>query len=249
MKFQTDGLIIKEQNFGENDKLIWVLTRTHGVIHAVAKGAKSLKSAKGAPTSLLSYSRLTFYQTKDRYTVGDALSLRIFFKLRSDVRKMCLAQYFCELALQICPREQPADKFLSLTLNALYLLSEGKRSEQLVKPCYEMRLSCMAGYMPDLLMCSDCGSYTAEAMLFHPQSGAISCASHGHQREGDIILGEAALTALRHTVFADDDKLFSFGLSDEGLRQLNAASESYLRCRFEKDFPTLTFYKNITAIT
>ena len=162
---------------------------------------------------------------------------------------MCLAQYFCELALQICPREQPADKFLSLTLNALYLLSEGKRSEQLVKPCYEMRLSCMAGYMPDLLMCSDCGSYTAEAMLFHPQSGAISCASHGHQREGDIILGEAALTALRHTVFSDDDKLFSFGLSDEGLRQLNAASESYLRCRFEKDFPTLTFYKNITAIT
>lgn len=249
MKFQTDGLIIKEQNFGENDKLIWVLTRTHGVIHAVAKGAKSLKSAKGAPTSLLSYSRLTFYQTKDRYTVGDALSLRIFSKLRGDVRKMCLAQYFCELALQICPREQPADKFLSLTLNALYLLSEGKRSEQLVKPCYEMRLSCMAGYMPDLLMCSDCGAYSAEAMLFHPQSGAISCASHGHQREGDILLGEAALTALRHTVFADDDKLFSFGLSDEGLRQLNAASESYLRCRFEKDCPTLTFYKNITAIT
>jgi DNA repair protein RecO (recombination protein O) len=94
MKFQTDGLIIKEQNFGENDKLIWVLTRTHGVIHAVAKGAKSLKSAKGAPTSLLSYSRLTFYQTKDRFTVGDALTLRIFSKLRGDVRKMCLAQYF-----------------------------------------------------------------------------------------------------------------------------------------------------------
>ena len=41
MKFQTDGLIIKEQNFGENDKLIWVLTRTHGVIHAVARAPKA----------------------------------------------------------------------------------------------------------------------------------------------------------------------------------------------------------------
>ena len=247
MKFQTDGLIIKEQNFGENDKLIWVLTRTHGVIHAVAKGAKSLKSAKGAPTSLLSYSRLTFYQTKDRYTVGDALSLRIFSKLRSDVRKMCLAQYFCELALQICPREQPADKFLSLTLNALYLLSEGKRSEQLVKPCYEMRLSCMAGYMPDLLMCSDCGAYTAEAMLFHPQSGAISCASHGHQREGDILLGEAALTALRHTVYADFEKLFSFELKEELLAPLSSASERYVAYMTQKDYPTLQFYKSMLS--
>ena len=46
MKFQTDGLIIREQNIGENDKLVWVLTKSHGVLRAFAKGAKSLKSAK-----------------------------------------------------------------------------------------------------------------------------------------------------------------------------------------------------------
>lgn len=59
---------------------------------------------------------------------------------------MCLAQYFCELALTICPREQKADSFLSLVLNSLYLLSENKRSADLIKPCLEMRLASMAGY-------------------------------------------------------------------------------------------------------
>ena len=245
MKFQTDGLIIKEQNFGENDKLIWVLTRTHGVIHAVAKGAKSLKSAKGAPTSLLSYSRLTFYQTKDRYTVGDALSLRIFSKLRSDVRKMCLAQYFCELALQICPREQPAEPFLRLMLNSLYLLSENKRQPELVKPCLEMRMTAMAGYLPDLRMCSVCGEYTAPQMFFLPQRGALECSSCHTSSDDAVLLSEAALRALRHTVYADDDKLFSFALSDEGLQMLNRASESYIQYRFEKEFKTLVLYKTI----
>ena len=54
MKFQTNGLIIKEQSYGENDKLVWALTASHGVLRAFAKGAKSIRSAKCAPTSLLS---------------------------------------------------------------------------------------------------------------------------------------------------------------------------------------------------
>ncbi len=247
MKFQTDGLIIKEQNIGEQDKLVYALTKSHGVIKAFVRGAKNIKNQKCAPSSLLSYSRLTFYKSRESYIIGDARILRIFSKLRGDVKKTCLAQYFCELALTICPREQPAEKFLSLMLNSLYLISEGKRSEELVKPCFEMRLAAMAGYLPDLVMCRDCGVYAAEEMYFSPRTGEIECAScHGIKADGMIKLSEAALTALRHTVYSDDDKLFSFTLSEEGLKMLNAASESYLQYRFEKEFKTLNFYKAIT---
>ena len=220
MKFQTDGLIIKEMNIGEQDKLVHVLTKTHGVIRAFVKGAKSIKNQKCAPSSLLSYSRLTVYKSRESYIIGDARTLHIFSKLRADVKKMCLAQYFCELALTICPQEQPASEYLSLILNSLYLISEDKRHENLVKPCLEMRLAAMAGYMPDLRMCSVCGEYTANLMYFLPREGS--------------------------TVYADDDKLFSFSLSDEGLEMLNQASESYLKHRFEKDFKTLIFYKTIS---
>lgn len=247
MKFQTDGLIIKEQNIGEQDKLVYALTKSHGVIKAFVRGAKNIKNQKCAPSSLLSYSRLTFYKSRESYIIGDARILRIFSKLRGDVKKTCLAQYFCELALTICPREQPAEKFLSLMLNSLYLISEGKRSEELVKPCFEMRLAAMAGYLPDLVMCRECGVYAAEEMYFSPRMGEIECAScHGIKADGTVKLSEAALTALRHTVYSDDDKLFSFTLSEEGLKMLNAASESYLQYRFEKEFKTLNFYKAIT---
>ncbi len=247
MKFQTDGLIIKEQNIGEQDKLVYALTKSHGVIKAFVRGAKNIKNQKCAPSSLLSYSRLTFYKSRESYIIGDARILRIFSKLRGDVKKACLAQYFCELALTICPREQPAEKFLSLMLNSLYLISEGKRSEELVKPCFEMRLAAMAGYLPDLVMCRECGVYAAEEMYFSPRTGEIECAScHGIKADGMVKLSEAALTALRHTVYSDDDKLFSFTLSEEGLKMLNAASESYLQYRFEKEFKTLNFYKAIT---
>lgn len=245
MKFQTDGLILKEMNIGEQDKLVHVLTKSHGVVKAFVKGAKNIKNQKCAPSSLLSYSRLTFYKGRDSYIIGDARTLHIFSKLRSDVRKMCLAQYFCELALTICPQEQPAEAYLSLVLNSLHLLSEGTRSPELIKPCLEMRMTAMAGYMPDLRMCDGCGAYTAPLMYFLPHKGTLECASCRQTASGGIALTESALHALRHTIYADDDKLFSFALSDQGLEMLNQASESYLKYRFEKDFKTLVFYKTI----
>lgn len=246
MKFRTEGLIIKEQNIGEQDKLVYALTKSNGVIKAFVRGAKNIKNQKCASTSLLTYSRLTIYKGRDSYIIGEARSIRIFSKLRSDVRKMCLAQYFCELALTICPREQKADEFLSLVLNSLYLLSENKRSGDLIKPCIEMRLASMAGYMPDLRMCSGCGEYLSRVMYFIPKTGIIECEScFSGSRASAIALNEATLTALRHTIYADDDKLFSFALPQSDLDVLNTASESYIKYRFEKDFKTLVFYKTI----
>ena len=43
MKFRTEGLIIKEQNIGEQDKLVFALTKSNGVIRAFVKGAKHQK--------------------------------------------------------------------------------------------------------------------------------------------------------------------------------------------------------------
>ena len=244
MKFQTDGLIIKEQSIGEKDRLVFALTKSKGVIRAFVKGAKNIKNQKCASTSLLSYSRLTIYKSRDSYIIGEAMPIKIFSKLRNDVIKMCLAQYFCELCATVCPREQKADAFLSLVLNSLYLLSENKREANLIKPCLEMRLTSMAGYMPDLKMCRECGQYQAELMYFLPKEGVLECAGCRKTISGtEIALNPSTLTALRHTIYADDDKLFSFALSQEGLKVLNSASESYLKYRFEKDFKTLNFYK------
>ena len=246
MKFRTDGLIIKEQNIGENDRLVFALTKSNGVIRAFVKGAKNIKNQKCAATSLLSYSRLTIYKGRESYIIGEAQSIKIFSKLRNDAKKMCLAQYFCELALTVCPREQNSEPFLKLVLNSLYLLSEGKRSAELIKPCLEMRLVSLAGYMPDLTMCRNCGEYSADTMYFLPEIGMLECAACHERMSGGIALSPSALTALRHTIYADDDKLFSFSLSQEGLELLNICSESYLKYKFEKDFKTLNFYKAIS---
>lgn len=247
MKFKTNGLIIKEQSIGEQDRLVTVLTASNGIIRAFVKGAKNIKNQKCASTQLLCYSRMTLNKMRDSYIIGDAKSEEMFIKLRSDIENMCLAQYFCELAAVVCPREQNAQEYLTLTLNSIYLLANKMRNPLLIKACYEMRMMSLAGYMPDLTMCRECGCYESDTMYFLPKAGCFVCGGCANTANDvlKIPLNKGTATALRHTIYADEKKLFSFSLPDEDLKTLNTASETYIKQMLERDFSTLQFYKTM----
>ncbi|MBQ8860018.1 MAG: DNA repair protein RecO [Ruminococcus sp.] len=244
MKFKTNGLILKEQTLREQDKLVTVLTQSHGVIRAFVRRAKNIKSPKCASTGLLCYSELSLFENKGTYTIDEAKSIEMFLGLRKDVKNMSLAQYFCELCLNLCPKEMEAEEYLKLVLNALYLLSHNKKDPLLIKACVEMRLLGLNGYMPDLVMCDDCSVYEKETMVFVPKTGKLFCSDCAKKNGAiGIVAPISVITALRHTFYADTNKLFSFSLSEESLKLLNFICESYLSSITEKDFLTLQFFK------
>lgn len=246
-RIKTDGLIIKQQNIGEQDKLVTVLTRNLGVIRAFVRQGKNIKSRNCASTGLLCYSQLTLYKGKqDYYTVENATLTNMFSGLKGDISRLALAEYFCEAAAAVCPDGQNAEEHLRLILNALYLLSKGEISQLLIKSAVEMRLASISGYMPDLLMCPQCGAYEAEKMYF-TLSGRLFCAScfENSAFSQGIQLNKGLVFALRHIVYSDDKKLFSFSLSDKSLLKLSEITESYLSLKAEKTFDTLKFYKSV----
>ena len=223
MKFRTEGLIIKEQNIGEQDKLVHVLTNSNGVVKAFVRGAKNIKGGKAAATSLLSYSLLTFHTGRDSYSIGDARTLRVISKLGGDVKKMCLAQYFCELAGKFAPEGTPAEAYLRLLLNALFYLSRGERPQALLKAAVEMRILALSGFMPDLVACAQCGEYLTDRTYFYPQKGSFLCENcHRPSPEPCYELSRGAISALRHTIYADFEKLFAFSLSPQSEADENA---------------------------
>jgi len=249
MKFQTTGLIIKQQNIGEQDKLVTVLTKDMGVLRAFVRGAKNIKNPKSAATDLLCYSDLSVYHGKEAYIIDEASLKEMFFELRKDMEKLSLSQYFCELAAHICPVEQSAEGQLSLILNALHLLCVSDKSAELIKACVELRLLCLAGYMPDLVMCRGCGVYEAPLMYFSIADGSVKCENCFEKAPGtgSIPIGAGVLHALRHICFSQDKKVFAFNLSKEGLETLNYITEAYVSRVLEKDFQTLHFYKTIKS--
>ncbi|MGN0456637.1 MAG: DNA repair protein RecO [Acutalibacteraceae bacterium] len=246
MNLSTDGLIIREQNIGENSRLVTVLTRCSGVIRAFVKNAGSIKSGKGAATRLLCYSRLNIFKGRESYIIDDAQSLEMFAPLRLDVVKMALAEYFCELSMHFFPEDMPCEEGLRLILNTLYVLSRSARPTPLVKASAELRLASICGYMPDLVCCSECKKYEDENMHFFPRSGILLCGGClDTKKEYSLRTGLGVTAAMRHSIYAPLEKLFSFSLSEDGLGLFERAAEEYLLSLTERNFKTLDFYKVI----
>lgn len=246
MTIKTDGIVIREQTTGEQDRLVTLLTRELGVIRAFANGARNPKNKNVATTGLLCYSDLSIERTqKGAYIIKEATAKETFFSLREDIVSLSLAQYFAELAFEFSPREEKADEFLSLILNSVYLVTGGKKNNKIIKAATELRFLSLAGYMPSLIACDSCGKYESETMSFSISTGKIFC-DECSTTEFVIPVGIGVIAAMRHICFSEPQKIFSFKLSEEGTEELCDITERYLKTLSSRKFKTLDFYKIMT---
>ena len=238
MRTNTDGLILKEQNIGEKDKLVTVLTRHNGLVRAFVRGAKSVKNRKNSSTGMFCFSKLSLYKTKDTYIIDEAEPIELFFELRNDLEKLALAQYFSELIITLVQEDEPAEEYLRLILNSLHFLSKNKMPNEQVKAITELRIMCIAGFMPNLIACDRCGEYETETMYFDVEDGLLYCENCV---PSDMLFQlDIGLTkALRHIAFSDFEKIYSFKMEEYAMSDLSYITEKYLLSKLQRNFKTL----------
>ena len=244
MQFQTDGLVIREMTVGESDRLIWILTRDRGVVRAFARRAKNYQNSMHAATQLLCYSQFKISEGKEKFMVNEARPIEVFFGLREDLTRLSLAQYFCELAGVVAVDGLDAAALFRLVRNALHFLTKNTRPPLLLKGAVELRMLSTAGFMPDLVACSKCGAYEDPAMVFYPQEGTLLCGSC-MPPAGGVPVPPGVLTAMRHVVYSDFEKIFSFTLGEASQQQFALAAERYVRATLPQKLPALDFYRSL----
>ena len=244
MLISTNGLVLREITVGSDDRLITILTSEYGKITAYVKGSKKIKSGFASSTDLFCYSSFVFFKSKDRYYINSAESENIFFGIRSDMEKLALASYFAELVCDMTFENESQNELLRLFLNSLYLIEKDKLSLTQIKAVFELRFACISGYMPDLVACSGCGVYECDKMYFNCQTGKIHC-PNCNGGYGELVLTKSILYAMRFICYSPFEKIFSFSLSCENLKQLSNVTESYIIFILEKKLKTLDFYKSL----
>lgn len=248
MHIETDGLVVKEQNVGESDRLITILTSQYGLVRAFANGGKSIKNKNLAGTQLLAYSDFVLYQGKDAFNVNEAKEKEVFFDLRLDIDNLSLAFYLAELFGELAPEAAECEELLKLLLNCLFLLSKKKLPAKQIKSIAELRALSLSGYAPNLIACEECGAFESDIMYFDIKKGTLKCNVCGSQSFTAVPLSISAVTAMRHIVFSEPKKVFDFTLNDTALNELSAVTESYALDHTDKHFKTLDFLKSLPTV-
>ncbi len=247
MHVTTQGIVLREVNYKESDKILTVLTQDLGKLTVSARASRKKGGGISAAAQMLVWSEMTLYEYRQRWGLKEAVTNREFRGVREDLDKFALASYFAEVTELLSPEQFPAPELLALLLNALYALENLDRPLALIKAAFEMRAMCLSGYEPLIDSCAVCGGVPAQPR-FHLREGVLHCKNCGKALATGISLPlcPASLAALRHIVHGPAKKLYSFRLDSAAQKRLSDVCEAFLLTQLEQGFHTLDFYKQIT---
>lgn len=242
-----EGIVLKERSVGEQDKFIDILTKEKGLIELSVRGARKINGKSASSTQLFAYSRFCYTESKGRLHLNSAEPIHIFYKLRSSLSALSLASYFSDILHFSTVSLTDSGNVLRLFLNALHFLENGLRSELLLKSVFELRLMSEIGFMPDIVCCRECGCFEPQELYFSFTDFCFRCCECSSADENSFKLTLSELSAVRHIVLADFNRLFNFRLPDEALCRLSGFSELYVISHLERNFNSLDFYKSLNG--
>ena len=243
MFLKTDGMVLRQVNYRDNDQILTVLTKDHGLMTLKARGVRSRSSRLKGACQLLAYSEFTIFENRGFHTIDEANAIEMFPELRTDIELLSLASYFAQVTEVLSQEDMPNPELLSLTLNAQYALCKKLCPPELVKAAFELRAACLSGYTPEVSGCAVCGN--PEADRFDVRGGILCCASCSAGEGLRLPVSAGSLAAMRYLVSCDAKRLFSFRLEGKAAKELCDLAETYLQTQLERGFYTLDFYKSL----
>ena len=263
MVFATNGVVTKVTNYGNSDKLLWIITEEKGRIPVMAKGVKSPTNKLTVLTGLFTYANFEIYKKNDAYWLKGGSIISSFYELTKDIRSLALGTYLCDLANEMTDENYEGNDILRMLLNSLHLICQGKKSHKLIKGVFEFRSMCMSGYMPEISACSYCDLFESELMYLDVAGGKLICPEclvkknkrvpkiskefeYSNYTSAMCPISGSVLAALRYVELSSFNKIFSFELTDEKeLDSFSSTTETFLLEHLGRGFDSLDFYNSV----
>jgi DNA repair protein RecO (recombination protein O) len=180
MLVTTDAIILRSYNLAEADRIVVCLTRSAGLVRAVAKGARRMKSRFGAALEPFTLVRLAFYEKENRELVNlsSAEILKSNFDVAAQVEVAEVLGYMSELIGEFAPPHEANEKLFRMVQACVDALASAPESAKLILRYFEIWLLRLAGSFPDTSACAVCGRSSAAGQpLYVSVEGTARCAS------------------------------------------------------------------------
>ena len=160
----TDAVVLRTYNLAEADRIAVCLTRSAGLVRAVAKGARRMKSRFGAALEPFTLIRLSFYERENRdlVSISSAEILKSHFDLAAQLEASEILAYMGEMVGEFAPPHEANEKLFRMVTACIEALEASPDSARLVLRYFEVWLLRLAGLFPDVRSCADCGAQLNE---------------------------------------------------------------------------------------
>ncbi|MEN8906625.1 MAG: DNA repair protein RecO [Clostridiales bacterium] len=247
MKFEKlKGIVIKETNTNEADKILTLLTDIKGKVAVFAKGARRPRSSLGLSSQLLCYSEFVLFKGRDFYYLSSAELIKHFYFIRKDIIKVTYCAHVLEICRDGTQENQYSEDILRLLLNTLYIIENpNKKSYDLIISIFEFKFISLMGFTPNVYQCNNCGKSNIDRLYFDVRHNNLVCKNCSISIKNNIIISLPTLKSMIYILEAPIQSIFKVNLLNQLTKELKTFTSKYLNYVMEKNYNKLNMLKDL----
>lgn len=234
---KVKGIVLREGEFGEGDKILTVFSDTNGIISIRARRAKRSKYRYLASVQTFAYSSFELYKGRSvYYTLNSAELIEPFYNLRNDLDVLTVAGSMCRLCSSIIQPEQLEHESLRLLLNSLHFLNTGTKDPMVIYDIFRLRLLAQQGFAPIISSCGVCSRPPeGQDLVFSVTEKSILCTECAKKNVTEYVdIDYDVLAAMLYISKSKMEKLFNISVSSKVEQLLNYISGMMVKSCLEK---------------
>ena len=166
--------MLRTHKLGEADRIVTMLSRSHGQIRGVAKGVRRTSSKFGSRLEPFMLVDVQLYEGKNLDTISQVETLAAYGKdIVDDYASYTAATAILETAEKVTGNETATQQFI-LLVGALRSISNREHEVSLILDSYLLRALALAGWAPNFDSCTTC-SKSGPHRAFQLQLGGVVC--------------------------------------------------------------------------
>jgi DNA repair protein RecO (recombination protein O) len=172
--YRDEGVVLRTMRLGEADRIVTMITKSHGKVRAVAKGVRRTRSKFGARLEPLSHVTLLCWQGRELDIVNQAEVTDAFRTVREDLGRVAKAYTVLEVTDQLSQERHANPRLFDMVLGALRALDA--HDAPLLVPAFCLKVLALEGSSPVVDECVSCGARD-DLVAFDIIEGGVLCRS------------------------------------------------------------------------
>lgn len=240
---KTRGMVLKTQDYKENDKLLWIFTEDLGKISAIAKGARKNKNKNFSNTNPFCFGEYMLYKGRTMYTLNEGKIIDSFQDILNDYDTLIYGSYFTELVDIAMEEEQNYSIFKDL-IKCFYLIRSNAVDIEILARAFEINLLRATGYGISLDNCAVCGSKIniSDYISFQFYGGVCD---HCQKQYGTKVTG-ATYSGLRFLNKVDLEKVGRLKLDSSTKVEINKILQNFINLNYKRKPKSLSLLNDFT---
>lgn len=218
---QVEGIIASSVNYGETSKIVNILTK-EGMIGAIAKGAKNIKSPLRSFTVNFTYGSFYLYYNDNKLSTLKSADIICEFKnIKKDIILISYMSFLIDLATQVM-KQNNDEEIYNLLVTTLYKIDEGL-NPMIMTNILELKYLDYLGVGFDFNTCCKCGK-KSNIVTIDPDAGGYICKNC---YTNEIIYDSKTLKMLRMYYLVDIKSISELKISDNVVKNINYFVNTY----------------------